>query len=146
MPSHTCTTALIDLYHAGGAPWNYPKWQEITGVRHGLFPDDDSLLPRGWTREDAQNVASYFSRYKNIVGECAKLKFAASRTDGGSLPGRTFWRTWVTTNWGRWKIHRRVIDVYKENDCFPPTILQKYSTESKAVSFLSYSDLHFLTL
>ena len=48
MPSHTAASALIKLYFLDGIPWKYPKWMEITGVKHGLFPSDDALLPPTW--------------------------------------------------------------------------------------------------
>jgi hypothetical protein len=51
-------SALIKLFFLDGYPWSWPTWQKITGVYHGVFPTEDSLLPKGWTRQDALDIKS----------------------------------------------------------------------------------------
>jgi TATA-binding protein-associated factor len=96
----------------------------MTGVRHGLFSKDDTQLPPGWTRADSESVSSYFSQYSNIVGEDARIKFSSSRT-GAVVPGRDFWRSWVTSNWGKWKIHSRIAELLTARDIHPVSLYQK---------------------
>jgi hypothetical protein len=78
MPSHTASSALIKLFSCDGAPWQWPAWQERTGILHGLFPDDNSKLPKGWTRKDAVDIQSYFRAYHLLLNEDKKLAFAVN--------------------------------------------------------------------
>jgi len=104
------------------APWNFPQWQAITGVIHGLFPEDDSLLPKGWTRETANSVRSYFDQYSKKKKEDDKIKFASGRAGGHQVPGRDLWRKWVTEGWKTWKIHSRIIQVLSSENLHPLTL------------------------
>ncbi|KAF8956904.1 hypothetical protein BDZ97DRAFT_1763385 [Flammula alnicola] len=78
MPTHTIASAIIEL-HTLGIPWDYPVWQAATGVKHGLFPEDPKLLPKGWTPEDASNIASYFDQYRAKPTEDEKIAFVSQR-------------------------------------------------------------------
>jgi len=123
MPSHTVHSALVQMFLEDESPWRFPKWQSITGVRHGLFPeDDDSLLPTPWTRADANNVRSYFDQYSKKVKEDDKIKFASAKSGGSEVPGRDFWRKWVTACWRGWKIHSLVIEVLSSENLHPLTL------------------------
>lgn len=125
MPSHTIPSALASLFVDGnGAPWNFSKWKELTGVQHGLFPPEDSQLPLGWTRSMSDSVQAYFSQFGNLTSEDARIKFASSRA-GGVIPGRDAFRTWVTSNWSKWKIHSRITDVFSARDIHPITLYSK---------------------
>ncbi|TFK17447.1 hypothetical protein FA15DRAFT_605046 [Coprinopsis marcescibilis] len=115
MPSHTNSSGLVKLWFASqsfpGAPWTFEGWQEITGITHGLFPTDDKLLPPGWTRETADAVYAYFDEYNNQTSEDDKIRLAIVPRGiiNDPIPGRRYWRDWVTVHWGKkWNIHTRI--------------------------------------
>lgn len=123
MPSHTVHSALLQMYwDDSGAPWKFPLWQEITGVRHGLFPADDALLPRGWTREMASLIASYFDQYKNQGSEDQKIQFSSGLRNANQVPGRALWKKWVTETWRLLKMHARITEVLVQENLHPLTI------------------------
>ncbi|KAH6899432.1 P-loop containing nucleoside triphosphate hydrolase protein [Coprinopsis sp. MPI-PUGE-AT-0042] len=131
MPSHTPPSCLIKLYHAvEGAPWIYEEWQGLTGVRFGLFPEDDQHLPHGWTRKNADDVKKYFELYQKEKSEDDKIRFASYRRKKGHvdpLPGRVFWREWVTSNYTtHWKIHTVVKDALTDANIHPVQLLVEY--------------------
>lgn len=103
MPTHSIHGALTSMYEFSEAPWNFPRWKELTGVKHGLFPKDDGDLPNGWTREEATLVEGYFITYLKQKTETKRLSAASSRT--GNVAGRNLWRTWVTRCWKESGIH-----------------------------------------
>jgi hypothetical protein len=124
MPSHTASSALIKLFSFNGAPWQWPAWQERTGIHHGLFPDDDSKLPKGWTRKDAVDVQSYFRAYHLLPTEEKKIAFAVNAKGGASAyPGREFWNNFIFRKWDSWNIHTAVIEELKEWGIHPLDIL-----------------------
>lgn len=131
MPSHTTHSALIQMYYDGdGAPWTFRRWQEICGVIHGLFPDDDNLLPAGFTRSNAQFIASYFDQYNKKPKEDDKIKFSAARTGADSVPGRDYWRLWVTDLWKVAKLHARITEVLSRENLHPLTLALNSKTGS----------------
>lgn len=123
MPSHTAASALIKIFSFDGAPWQWPTWQERTGILHGLFPDDDSKLPKGWTRRDAVDVQSYFRAYQLQPSEDKKLAFAVNAKGASAYPGREFWNSFILRKWDSWRIHTAVIEELKEWDIHPLDIL-----------------------
>ncbi|EAU81754.1 hypothetical protein CC1G_13117 [Coprinopsis cinerea okayama7 len=127
MPTHTPASALVICFTAmKGAPWNYPKWQEITGVYHGLFPEDDKHLPIGWTRRDADNVRSYFTQFSSYQKDEQKLKFAVVRTKAGQdpIPGRAFFRDWVTSLISSvWMMYTRIATILEDTNIHPLQIM-----------------------
>jgi hypothetical protein len=76
------------MYHMDGAPWNWTTWKDITGIQNGIFPTDDTLLPRGLTRRDIVEIQSYFNQYQAQPTEDAKQKFV-SQNKANPLPGRS---------------------------------------------------------
>jgi TATA-binding protein-associated factor len=128
MPSHTAASALISLYAIDEAPWKWPQWQAITGIHHGPFPEKDELLPRGWTRQDADDIQSYFKQYSEIDGEERKIKFA--RGHGGSaVPGRTKWNAYIRKSWEAWKIHNLIVTGLRQEDIHPFQITARESDD-----------------
>ncbi|GLB33117.1 putative helicase [Lyophyllum shimeji] len=124
MPSHTNHSALVQLWYDGDrAPWNFRTWQEITNVHHGLFNANDALLPKGWTREMATSIESYFDQYSKKPREDDKIKFASARSGALTLPGRDWWRSWVTEAWKQWKIHSRISEVLTAENLHPLTFV-----------------------
>jgi hypothetical protein len=123
MPSHTAASALVKLHSLGGLPWVWPAWQELTGIRHELFPEDDRLLPKGWTRADANDIKSYFDQYNAIDTEDNKIKFAVATRDGRSVPGRKKWSDFVSKSWHKWGIHELIIDGLKKQGVHPVMLL-----------------------
>lgn len=121
MPSHTAASALIKLFFLGGYPWNWPAWQNITGVYHGIFPADDSLLPKGWNRQDAVDIKSYFEQYNQIAGEEQKIKFASSTNK--FVPGRTRWNKWINSNWEVWDVHRLTVEALRAHGVHPISLV-----------------------
>jgi hypothetical protein len=123
MPSHTAASALVKLYSLNGAPWSWPKWQEITRIHHGLFPDDDQHLPKGWTRKNARDVESYFHAYRLLSSEDKRIAFAVNTKGSSSHPGREVWTAFVSNNWRLWGIHNLVVEELREWDVHPLSIL-----------------------
>jgi hypothetical protein len=113
---------MIKLYMDDGAPWNFPAWKELTGVTHGLFPDDDTLLPRPWNRQDALDIQSYFNQYHAVVGEDAKIRFAVG-SSGSAIPGRTKWNSWINKNWTKWNINSKISTVLRSVNIHPLDLL-----------------------
>uniref|UniRef100_A0A0W0GC69 Uncharacterized protein n=1 Tax=Moniliophthora roreri TaxID=221103 RepID=A0A0W0GC69_MONRR len=122
MPSHTAASALIKLYFLG-LPWDLPTWQDITNVRHGLFPEDDARLPKGWIRSHALDIKSYFERYNAQPSEDAKVRFATQTAGSEAVPGRKKWADWVQDNYASWGIHDTIVKCFHKHLCHPTTIL-----------------------
>jgi len=123
MPSHTAASGLIKLYSLDGAPWNWPAWQERTGIYHGLFPPDDKHLPRGWSRQDSMDVFAYFTGFNNLQTEDQKIQFSKPKGAGSNYPGRTIWNSFVSRHWNKWGIHNAVIEELRDWDIHPVSIL-----------------------
>lgn len=120
MPSHTVASALVQMfYSAKGAPWTYEKFKAITGVSHGLFPEDDNELPHGWSREMTDHVHSYFQQYKQKPNEHAKILFSAARKNGHEIPGRDIYRRFITELWCTCNMHDRIIKVLSAEGLHP---------------------------
>lgn len=122
MPSHTVSSALVKLFYTDGAPWCWSVWKDITGIHNGLFPLDDALLPKGFTRQDVIDVESYFSRYNAQSSEDAKIRYAAGNK-GDNIPGRKKWRDWVNAMWKEWRIHGKIMDVLTTGNLHPSMIM-----------------------
>ena len=126
MPSHTAASALVKLYGLGDAPWAWPTWQEITGIKHGLFPTDDRHLPIGWSRRDADDVKSYFLQYQQLATEEQKIKFSVSGKGGSaSVPGRKTWSDFVSRFWPKWNIHGKIVECLTKCGVHPTLILEQ---------------------
>ena len=134
MPGHTHTSALIAAYCFDGTPWNWPTWQDLTGVHHGLFPADDAKLPYGWTRQNASDVKAFFNAYHRIPvhQDDLRIAFANERKGSPQYPGRDFWREWVKRRWAHWGIHSIILKELKETGIHPQAILLREGTESFA--------------
>jgi hypothetical protein len=101
---------------AAGAPWTFPRWKELTEVKHGLFPIDDKHLPKGWTRDMADEIASYFDQFGQNMTDEAKMKFASSKSQ---IPGRKSWSEWVNALWKEFNIHDKIIGVLDSENLHP---------------------------
>jgi hypothetical protein len=131
MPSDTAANALIQLYHEPryeGAPWIFSRWQEITGIIHGLFPSDDALLPRGLNRQDSNDIRAYFQHYKSIRDEESKKKFLGGTRPGLHFPGRKKWNAFVNKHWEKWGIHDLIVKSLKESHTHPIDIIIQCGT------------------
>jgi hypothetical protein len=117
MLTHPAASALIKAYFLGGFPWNWLTWQNITGVKHGLFPIDDALLPKGWTRQDALNIRSFFDQYNLQPNEDQKIKFTSSSNK--LILGRTKWCSWVSSNWETWDVHAQIVEGLRQHSIHP---------------------------
>lgn len=116
MPSPPTSYALITLWKVDGAPWKWPAWQQLTGVRHGLFPEDDALLPRGLDCKDAVQIKSYFDRF---LAEPEEKRFKLHSEKSGVVPGRDKWKKWVAAASRQWKLHPVIVDAFNENNVNP---------------------------
>ncbi|RXW17371.1 hypothetical protein EST38_g8476 [Candolleomyces aberdarensis] len=111
-------SGLLRLYYdIPGAPWKWSRWKEITGVKHGLFPNDDAELPPGWTRDMARAIHSYFEAYRALPSEESKHAFSSGKDQTGDSSGRAQWRSWVVQNWGRWKIQLKIHGAFEDSGC-----------------------------
>jgi hypothetical protein len=120
MPSHTAASVLIKLWMYGEAPWSWPTWQDHTQITSGLFPADDTDLPKGWSRCDADNIKSFFKIFwqKSTEEDCMKLVRGRDK-----IPGRELWKSWVAKNWNRWKINTVIVDVLREEKVHPVSLM-----------------------
>lgn len=125
MPSHTIASAVIKLWTLG-VPWDLANWQALTGVQNGLFPDNSALLPKGWTREDATDIKSYFDQYNRQPTEDDKISFTR-QSKGSILPGRKRWREWINALWRTSRIHEKITFVLHANNCHPVTLFVESS-------------------
>lgn len=132
MATHTVHGALTQMFFdSKGAPWKFLKWQELTNIRHGLFPLDDALLPHGWTREMADFVSSYFDQFNKIESEEKKIAFSVGRKNSSQVPGRVIWRNFIIDGTKRWDIHAKVTAALNEEGIHPLAIVQ--ATENSSV-------------
>ncbi|KAF9472810.1 hypothetical protein BDN70DRAFT_818120 [Pholiota conissans] len=120
MPSLTIPAALLQLT-VEGVPWDYPAWQEATGVYHGLFSDDPGHLPKGWTKQDASDIRSFISRYCALDSEEKKATFLSEKR-GTVLPGRKKWQNWVNSIWRSSGLQDKIISVFNARNCHPLTL------------------------
>jgi hypothetical protein len=118
MPSPTPASALAQLYRHGGAPWNWDTWKDITGIRHGLFLEDNAKLPKGITRRDSKDISSYFTAYNALPSEGAKFNFASGK-GGERAPGRTIWNEYVSKNYSKWGINGLVNQALNRANAHP---------------------------
>ncbi|KAG6871948.1 hypothetical protein C0995_014639 [Termitomyces sp. Mi166 len=126
MPSHTAASGLIEI-HFGTTPpglmWTWPVWQEITGIHHGLFPNDDALLPAGLSRQDAIDIKAYFDAYHAIKSKTKKFAFASAAKGAPYHPGQPKWNYFVTSRWNSWDVHNKTIKAFRDNGVHPSTLL-----------------------
>lgn len=121
MTRHTIHSGLLRLYYAFekvGAPWSWEAWKSITGVQHGLFPLDDSRLPKGWTREMANAIHTYFEAYRALTTEGDRAEFASSKA-ADNFSGRDYWRKWVCDMWPAWRIQLRIQKAFEDCNIMP---------------------------
>jgi hypothetical protein len=118
MPSPTSASALIQLHKNNNAPWEWETWKSITGIRDGLFPTDDTKLPRGLSRRDSDDILSYFTAFNALPSEGAKFKLAAGR-GGVKTPGRQTWHTFVRKNYNKWGINGIIIQALNRANAHP---------------------------
>jgi len=115
MPSHSGPCGFVKAFKEDGAPWFWVKWQDITGVYYGLFPDDDALLPNDWTRQKADDIRSFFTRYLQASSEEDRLQIANGRKT--FIPGVQYWNDYVnghfTKTWGVSVIIIRILNNHK---------------------------------
>jgi TATA-binding protein-associated factor len=125
MVNHTIHASLTQMFFDDPEtrpPWNFPDWKAITGVQHGLFPQDDALLPGGWTRDQAEFVRSYFDQFNKKHTEEEKAAFSSARKNSNQVPGRQIWRDFVTKGWKMWRIHTRIAAVLSSENLHPLTL------------------------
>lgn len=142
MPTRTVTSALVKFHFSHpNAPRCFPKWQEITGVLHGLFPSDDDQLPNGWTRDMATQIQSYFDQFRKKKTEDEKVKFAAYTRKIGKdiVPGRALFRTYVTERYSKaWNIHGIISGILSDNNVHPVQIMSAMGNFEKSPSSTLY--------
>ena len=143
MPTHTIHSFFTALYNADpthpGAPWGLPAWQQISGVTNGLFPEEDSLLPAGWTREMATAVHSYFKQYAEKTTEDNKIKFAASTKANSAVPGRAIWTKWFNAMWTKRGVTSQISKIIRKARLDPMSV--KRYIEPSALSSSKASNI-----
>lgn len=114
--------AMAQLFlEADGAPWEYTTWKEITGISSGLFPVEDAELPKGWTRDIANLVLSFFNQLRKLTTQEDKITFSTARKNASQIPGRLHWRNFITDGWKKWDMHSRIAAVLVEEGLHPLT-------------------------
>ncbi|KAJ3564613.1 hypothetical protein NP233_g8186 [Leucocoprinus birnbaumii] len=123
MPSINPATALLKIYcSSDAAPWRWPTWQDLTGVHHGLCPPNDNDLPAGWTRENANDVLSFFQAFRDIQQEDRRLAFAETKKGNSDYPGRDFFKEWVGSLFKKAGIHNIIVSEFKAGNIHPASI------------------------
>jgi len=123
MPSHLIHGALVQMhYDLDGAPWNFVTWKVLTDVHHGLFPEDDNLLPDGWSRQTADEISSFFDQFRTCMTEEEKINFSSVKKKGQNIPGRKAWRDWVNKIWKNRRIHNKITEVLSSENLHPYTL------------------------
>lgn len=117
MPTPSIPFLVIKLGDLG-LLWESSVWQDITGVKHGLFPSDPHLSPPGWVGNDSDNIKSFLDQVGARATEEDKMAFV-SQTRGTVLPGRKKWKDWVNALWRSARIHERIITVMSAKHCHP---------------------------
>lgn len=117
MPTPSNSFLVIKLTNLG-LLWESPVWQEITGVKHGLFPADRRLSPQGWVGNDSDDIKSFLNQVASKATEEDKIAFVA-QTRGTVLPGRKKWKDWVNRLWRKCGIHERIIAIFSAQHCHP---------------------------
>ncbi|RXW12649.1 hypothetical protein EST38_g13204 [Candolleomyces aberdarensis] len=134
MPTHTPASALIKLFFAmHGAPWIFPRWLEITGLKHPFNPKRDEHIPKDLTRAKINAIESYFSQYHAKPTEDEKIKFAMKLKQDGieTVPGRELWRNWVTSHYStHWKIHSRIAKILSSQGIHPEQLMAETGDDS----------------
>lgn len=118
MPTLTIAEAILQLTDMG-VPWEFPVWQEGTGVYHGLNPVDPAQLPKGWTPEDAADINSFLSRYSALSSDSGKAHFLSNTAN--VLPGKKKWQTWINAVWRSSGFQNKIIEVFSARNCHPLT-------------------------
>ncbi|TFK16555.1 hypothetical protein FA15DRAFT_424480, partial [Coprinopsis marcescibilis] len=145
MPTHTIPSGFIKLYQAiPGAPWDYEQWKSITGVRRGLFHQDPSLLPSGWTPQTAEDVSIYFELYTNQRNEEQRRRFAASRKSVAhdNVRGRAVWRDFILEGVKIWDIHGIISRALSDNLLHPFQHMKANKLRELPASFHMVDSLH----
>ncbi|KAG6875331.1 hypothetical protein C0993_009749 [Termitomyces sp. T159_Od127] len=96
-------------------------------IYHGLFPEDDSLLPGGWTQEQANSVRSFLETYNSLPTENEKILFAIGTGNISILMrhlGRPIWNKFATKGLNDWGIHNAIVQEFERHDCHPMAILK----------------------
>jgi hypothetical protein len=119
MPTLTIPTSFLQLTDHG-LPWCYPAWQEASRVTHGLFPEDPSQLPKGWTVEDCADIKSLLSRYRALSSDEKKSEFLSEKHTN-VLPGRKKWKQWTNNIWRSSGSQWKIIEVLTSANCHPYT-------------------------
>jgi len=119
MPSPPNSYALITLWNYDSTPWNWPAWQQLTSIPHGLFPDNDALLPHGLTRKDGVEIKSYFAHF---LAKPKEKHLRLHNEKSGVIPGCDKWKMWVAATWRQWKLHLLVVNTFNENNINPNQI------------------------
>jgi hypothetical protein len=109
------------MYIDSSAPWSFARWKEITGVVHSLFPDNNTKLPSGSTRDQANHILSYVDQYKQKSTE-ERIKFSSMTSNAHKVPGCKFWSSWVNKRVKVWKLHARIVEVFHAENLHPLTI------------------------
>lgn len=128
MPAHRFHGALLNLFLEDQEPWGRPQWQDITGIQHGLFPADDSQLPQGLTRDDANSLKSFFDQYKLIEKEDDRIKFASGRGKKAAVVGRGLWLAFTTSLWKKANLHNLIVTALRTAEVHPAEL---YSLSKK---------------
>jgi len=121
MPSITVATALGLAHAQGGIPWDIDSWKEITGVSHGLFPEDDSNLPLGISRADANDISTYFDVLSKKATQEQQIQFSRAKD---RYTGRSLWNKWVGKKYAAWRIHDMAVKAMTDSSCHPHMIMQ----------------------
>lgn len=140
MPGHRFSGSLLHFWLLSGSPWSWQTWKDLTGLSDGLFPNDDSKLPLGLTRNKVESIKAFISEYSNLSKEDDKIKFLQKR---GSVPnaGRDAWLDISSKVWKKAKIHDHIVKCFRDVRIHPADLCSNNSTNPSNIKAEDYLPL-----
>lgn len=128
MPGYRPQGALINLYLEDKAPWNFPRWQELTCIRHGLFPSDDSQLPAELSRAESNSLQAFFSRYSQKASAEDRVQFltiqrSRNKKSPPASPGLILWNTFTNKLWKKARLYDVIVQALTDANANPVLIM-----------------------
>ncbi|KAG8214947.1 hypothetical protein J3R82DRAFT_10137 [Butyriboletus roseoflavus] len=136
MPSLSISSALLILGDPEGLPWTSPIWQDLTRVfgvpwdtESGSAPDARTPLVWSWTTWTAESIKNYARNLWSFSDMVTQVKYSSRTFSDNDSIGRSQWNKWIQENWGRrWKMNRRIDEVFTEYKCSPYDTLTRANT------------------
>lgn len=135
MPSFSIPSALLALATFSGAPWNWPSWQDITGIMGTPWESDPVTNTMQWTKDTIDAVAAYKSNFTAIQSTVDQQAYGTRRKHDNDALGRTTWNSFVSTNWERrWKLNTIIDEVLRQVEVDPISVMSRMETRKVSIT------------